>query len=72
MIKGPKLPFGDDPGDWEGFICDYKDSPDDVMEQVHQFLKPFGLEVVEYNTGGDSHHAFNIRRIEKKAKKGKK
>lgn len=35
------------------FSCDHRDSPDEVMKSVDKALKPFGLQVVSYNTDGD-------------------
>jgi len=42
--------------------ADWKERPTTVLEAVDRLLDPFGLEVVEFDTGGDWHEF----RIEKR------
>jgi hypothetical protein len=61
------------PEDYENLpgveMADWKESVDEVLKSIDKQLKPFGLEVVEIDTGSDT-YAWYIEKI--KPQKGKK
>ena len=42
--------------------ADWKENPESVMETISKALTPFGLEIVQYNDGGDTYW-FKIEKI---------
>lgn len=47
-------------------LLDWKDTPETVIEAIDDLLKPFGLEVVQFDTKADYH----LLKIEKLGGKG--
>jgi len=66
MRRGKKLEFdGNDFVNFDGFIVDWNDSPENIAEGFNQLLKLHGIEVLRHETDSDS-YAFSIRRKVKK------
>ena len=42
-------------------MCDYREDPDTVVDGLNDLLEEHGIEIVSYDTGGDS-YAFAVQK----------
>jgi len=68
MKKGAKVKFDKEGSGNFDFSCDYRDTPNEVMEAVNTQLKEHGLEVINHESYSDF-YAFSIKKIKKVAAK---
>ena len=46
-------------------ICDYKEDPEDVMNEVNNTISKFGLEVIKHDNNSDT-FVFSIKLLKEK------